>query len=73
MEKELSKKASECTEHFLKFSNACTDIILQEKRTIKNMRECKMAALETINALTRFVAALEKNSTYIDFPVGWDE
>jgi len=65
----LNEKYNNCILVFDMFIASTENILLEENRTIKSLRECKISALEARCALKQFVNALEYQAGNIDFPL----
>lgn len=67
----LSKLYEDIERTYLHFKESCKLTMLEEQRDIAGMRDCKIAALRCGISLKNFVATLESESGYIDYPVNY--
>ena len=65
----LNEKYNNCIFVFDMFISSTENILLEENRTIKNLRECKISALEARCSLKQFINELEYQAGNIDFPL----
>ncbi len=52
------------------FRDACSEIVLEEDRTIQNYKNCKSTALNMINYYEKFIKNIEMDAGYLSYPLG---